>query len=336
MVRTVDIINKFPDQEKDFLFPKAEEFSVPSRDHELKIVKELYDGARESLFEIFRLIKNKEDFSIDPMLPYANDFVSHLRMENDPLVPLVYREKKENDILLHITVHSLNTAIVAIKIGTGLHLGEDKLKNLATLAFFHDVGMIMLPPEVLQKNGELTPEEVSLLRKHPEYGYNLMHKTAGIYETLANEIYQEHERWDGSGYPKGLKKDEICENAIIIGISDIYTSLISPRYHRPSLPFDAVKEIIATSKEQFPQRFIRGLINEFPIFPQGIYVRLNSGEVGMVIASKKLTPLRPVVQILYDAEGQRMQNPKIVDMAKDNTLQITSAYFEEGEANLRI
>ena len=55
----------------------------------------------------------------------------------------------------------------------------------------------------------------------------------------------------------------------------------------------------------------------------------------MVIASKKLTPLRPAVQILYDAEGQRMQNPKIVDMAKDNTLQITSAYFEEGEANLR-
>jgi HD-GYP domain-containing protein (c-di-GMP phosphodiesterase class II) len=101
------------------------------------------------------------------------------------------------------------------------------LINLATLAFFHDVGMIMLPPEVLQKSGEFTPEEVSLLRKHPEYGYHLMRKS---YINLADELYQEHERWDGSGYPKGLKKDEICENAIIIGISDTYTSLISPRY----------------------------------------------------------------------------------------------------------
>jgi HD-GYP domain-containing protein (c-di-GMP phosphodiesterase class II) len=335
MVRTVDIINKFPSQEKDLLFPRVEEHSVPSRDHELKIVKELYEGAKENLFKIFRLIKNKEDFSIGSMLPYANDFVFHLRMENDPLVPLVYREKKENDILLHIVVHSLNTAIVASKIGTGLHLEEDKLKNLATLAFFHDVGMIMLPAEVLQKNGEFTPEEVSLLRKHPEYGYNLMRKANKLYENLAEEIYQEHERWDGSGYPKGLKKDEISENPIIVGISDTYTSLISPRYHRPSLPFEAVKEIVTTSKEQFPQRYIRGLINEFPVFPPGIYVRLSSGEVGMVIAYKKLAPLRPEVKILYDAEGQRMQNPKIVDMVKDNNLQITSAYFEEEEANLK-
>jgi hypothetical protein len=80
---------------------------------------------------------------------------------------------------------------------------------------------------------------------------------------------------------------------------------------------------------------MRGLINEFPVFPPGIYVRLNSGEVGMVIAHKKLTPLRPEVKILYDPEGQRMQNPKTVDMAKDNNLKITSAYFEEQEVNPR-
>ena len=339
MVRTVDIINKFPSQEKEFSFTKMEELSVPSRDHKLKTVKELYEGARENLFKILQLAKDKEGFSIhsiNSMIPYVNDFVSHLQTEDAPLIPLVYREEKEDDILLHIVVHSLNVAIVAIRIGIGLKFGNDKLKKLAMLAFFHDVGMIMVPPEIPQKNGKLTPEEVSILRKHPEYGYNIMRKTNRMYENLANEIYQEHERWDGSGYPKGLKKGEISENSIIIGISDIYTSLVSPRYHRPRcLPFEAVKEIIATSKEQFPQRVMRTLINEFSVFPQGIYVRLNSGEVGRVIATKRFAPLRPVVEILYDAEGQRMQSPKIVDMVKDNILQITSAFFEEEEPNLR-
>jgi HD-GYP domain-containing protein (c-di-GMP phosphodiesterase class II) len=339
MVRTVDIINKFPPQEKDFSFPEVEELSAPSRDTKLKTVRELYESARENLFGIFQLVKNKEDLSvrsINSMIPYVNDFVSHLQREDDPLIQLVYREEKEDEILLHIVVHSLNVAIVAIKTGIELKFGNDKLKKLAMLAFFHDVGMIMVPPEIPQKKGKLTSEEISILRKHPEYGYEIILKIDRIYENLANEIYQEHERWDGSGYPKGLRGEEISENSIIIGISDIYASLVSPRYHRARfLPFEAVKEIISTSKEQFPQRFIRGLINEFSAFPQGIYVRLNSGEVGRVIATKRFAPLRPVVEILYDADGQRMQSPKIVDMVKDNIFQITSAYFEEEGTDLR-
>jgi HD-GYP domain-containing protein (c-di-GMP phosphodiesterase class II) len=339
MVRTVDLIDKFPSQEKDFSFPKVEELSVPSPDNKVKIAKELHEGAKENLFKIFQLVKNKEDLSINSinsMIPYVNDFVSHLQTEDDPLIQLVYREEKENDVLLYIVVHSLNTAIVAIRIGMGLKFGNDKLKKIAMLGFFHDVGMIMVPPEIPQKNGKLTPEEVSILRKHPEYGYDIMRNTSRIYENLANEIYQVHERWDGSGYPKGLKQGEISENSIIIGISDLYGSLVNIRYHRPRfLPFEAVKEIIATSKEQFPQRIIRGLINEFSVFPQGICVRLNSGEVGRVIATRKFAPLRPVVEILYDADNQRMQSPKIVDMVKDNILQITSAYFEEEGPNLR-
>ncbi len=96
------------------------------------------------------------------------------------------------------------------------------------------------------------------------------------------------------------------------------------------LPFEAIKEILSMSKEQFPQNIIKALVNEFSAFPLGLYVRLNSKEVGKVITVNRLAPLSPVVEILYNAEG-KAQDSKTVDLMKDHCLYIAAGFYGEGD-----
>lgn len=305
-----------------------EPFDHINRDR-IKSVKDIYRGAIDNLFKIFQLISENRDFSIDPVFSYACGFVSHLKVEPNTWMQLLYTTEKDTDTVMNIVKHSLDTVIIAVRLGIGLKLQDDRLEEIAMQAFFHDVGMLRLPPELIQKMGKLTPEELKIIKKHPEHGYGILNKFEGKYQGIANIIYQEHERYDGSGYPNGRKGSEIPENSLIIGISDTYTALLHPRPYRPRhLPFEAIKEIIVTSKEQFPHHIIKTLVNEFSAFPEGIYVRLNSQEVGKVITVNKLAPLSPVVEILYTAEG-KLLNTKKVDLMKDNCLHITTAFYGE-------
>lgn len=334
MVRTTDTINKIAYQKEEFSFREIDKVAPLIFEKELKNVKGLYHGAKDDLLKIFQSITNNEDFSVDPILKYIKEFVSSIQKETDTWNHLLYKEEKESDITTHTVIHSLNTAVVAIRVGIRLKLYDDKLETLATLAFFHDVGMLMMPPDIIKKNGKLSPEEFSLIKKHPEYGSKILRKLGEKYSHIADEVYQEHERYDGSGYPAGLKQDDIFDYSLIIGISDMYAALVHTRPYRPRyLPFDAVKHVIATAKNQFPNDIIKALVNEFSTFPMGICVTLNSKEVGRVIATNKLAPLRPVVEILYDVNGNKLEKPKSVDMTKHHLLQVVSAYFEEEGQN---
>lgn len=323
-----------PDQGEDLAFNELGLVPSSGPDNNLKEAKKIYAWAMNSLFKIFRLIQGNKDFSIDTMHPYAVDFVSRLQTETDSWMQIVYTEEHEDDLAMQIVIHSLNTAIIAIRIGIALDLEHEKLEGLAIRAFFHDVGMLRVPVEVVQKKGELTPEEIALIKEHPKHGYDILRNVNSAHENLANVTYQEHERHDGSGYPQGLRNGDIFDCSLVIGVADIYAALVHPRPYRPRyLPFDAVKQIIITSKGKFPNNVMKALVNEFSTFPNGIYVRLNSMEVGRVISSYKIAPLRPVVEILYDAHGKKLAKPKTVDMFKEHILQIKEAFFTEEETD---
>jgi HD-GYP domain-containing protein (c-di-GMP phosphodiesterase class II) len=310
----------------------GDDFAFTHR-NSIKSAKNLYYEVENNLLNIFNQIKDNRDFSIDPVFSYAQDIVSHIRSQPNTWMQLLYKveNSSDSDTIKNIVKHSLNTSIIAARIGIGLKLRDERLEDLVMQTCFHDVGMLRLPPEIIIKMSKLTNEEMALIKKHPEYGYEIMHHFEGRYKGFADIILQEHERYDGSGYPKGRSGIDIPENSLIIGISDMYTALLQPRPYRPRcLPFEAIKEIISTAKEQFPHNIIKTLVNEFSAFPEGLYVRLNSKEVGKVISVNRLAPLSPVVEILYNAEG-KLQITKTVDLMKDHCLYITSGFYGEEE-----
>ncbi|MFN3476751.1 MAG: HD-GYP domain-containing protein, partial [Candidatus Methylomirabilales bacterium] len=200
---------------------------------------------------------------------------------------------------------------------------------LGLVALLHDVGMACLPEALLTRKGPLSSEEQALLERHSEEGAQLLRNLGPQYTWLAEVVLQVHEQMDGSGYPQGLRGEEIHEYAYIVGLADVYESLVHHRPFRRRLgPLEALKEILQRKRSAFPDRILKALIRALSTFPVGSLVRLNTGEIGRVMAKNKDFPLRPVVEILARRD-KRLEEPVIIDLSQSPLLYIQGSVVEE-------
>ncbi len=206
----------------------------------------------------------------------------------------------------------------------------DGLEAVGLAGLVHDVGLVGLPGNLLDKPQGLSAEEQQLLLQHPEVGARIIRAAGPEYQWLATVVAQEHEREDGSGYPKGLRGEDIHELAKVVGIADVYEALTHPRpYRRRMSPLDAVKEIISLERRTFADWVLKGLIRGLSTFPVGSLVRLNSKEIGRVRATNPAFPLRPVVEIVAGPSGEAVAEPRVVDLSQNSLLFIVDSYTAE-------
>lgn len=216
----------------------------------------------------------------------------------------------------------VNVAILAIKIAIGLEYERRELERLALAGLVHDVGMFSVPEAFVAKAGPLSASERDVIDKHPEVGAELLSGLGSGYGWLAQVALQEHERWLGQGYPKKLKGPQIHPYAQIIGIADVFDALVSPRpYHQRILPHEAVRELLVAEKSAFSREVVKSLVEQLSMYPLGTYVRLNSGEVGVVTELKPRYPLRPIIRVNPDAERGRGET-KDLDLSTTTLLHI--------------
>lgn len=240
---------------------------------------------------------------------------------------LLLQAQEAGDPRVDLARHMVNVAVFALKIGQGAGCRDDELPWLGLAACLHDVGMVIVPRRILEKPEALSPDEMALVRQHPEKGFRILQTLGPEFEWLANVALQEHEREDGSGYPQGLAGDQIHEYAKIVGLADVYEALSHARpYRQMSSPVDVVKELISSQRRRFPDRILKGFIRGLSAFPVGSVVRLNSMEVGRVVATNPTLPLRPVVEVLQGSKGERLDPPRRLDLATNTLLFITGSY----------
>jgi HD-GYP domain-containing protein (c-di-GMP phosphodiesterase class II) len=239
---------------------------------------------------------------------------------------LVVQALEDGEGRYDLARHMVNTAVFAIKIGQGAGCRPEELPWLGLAACLHDVGMVIVPNRILDKPEALTEEETALVRRHPEKGFRILHGLGAEFEWLANVVLQEHEREDGSGYPRGLMGQEIHEYAKIIGLADAYEALTHTRPYRSRRgPFEVIKELMTSGRAKFPDRALKGLIRGLSAFPVGSYVRLNSTEIARIVATNPSFPLRPVVEIAVGPKGEPLEPRRRVDLSANTLLYITEA-----------
>jgi HD-GYP domain-containing protein (c-di-GMP phosphodiesterase class II) len=149
------------------------------------------------------------------------------------------------DIRLHgdyIYGHSVNVCTISVKIGIHLGYNQLKLAELGVGALFHDIGMTKIPLRILDKTSNLTNDEVKLIQTHPEIGFGMLKDNPAISMVSAHVAYQHHERYDGSGYPRGIAGDAIHEFAKITAVADVYDSMTTEKIYRPA---KSVSETVA-------------------------------------------------------------------------------------------
>lgn len=157
--------------------------------------------------------------------------------------------------------HQKNVAFVSQKIGEKLNLTSYQMTCLRLGASIHDIGKVKIPMDLLYKPGELVAEEFTLIKKHAEYGADLFHGYK-LPWPIYNVVSQHHERMDGSGYPNGLKGDNICLEAKIVAIADTFESMSNDRPYRKSFGTKvAIKTIIEGKGSKFDEKVVDAFLD---------------------------------------------------------------------------
>ena len=282
----------------------------------------LYRKARQEVAHLVGAFSEGKPCEVGALKQVAADLVESGEHEHGLLVQAL----EGGETHLDLPKHMVNVAILAVKIGQAVGYGQEELRRLALAACLHDVGMARISRHVLEKPGALTPDELSQIRQHPEAGFRMLQALGPEFDWLATVALHEQEREDGSGYPQGLKGDQIHEYAKIIGLADVYDALTNKRpYKKINVALDAIKEIMTTNRHMFPAPILKGLIQGLSTFPMGSLVRLNSKEIARVVATNPAFPLRPVVEVLTDPHGERLASGRRVDLARNSLLYITEA-----------
>lgn len=307
--------------------PSEEEPAAPSID-ELegqKRIEDLYASIYNFVEGIINSLKRKKRFDIEKGLEIVKNIV-----HTEKAASILYGKAVQgNGIPDNLAAHSANVCIYSLMLGRGANYSHGQLIELGITALLHDIGMVFVPKEIVNKRGKLTTSEFKQIRKHPNYSYKILQTLGKEYLWIAKVVSQEQERENGQGYPNGLKGDEIHDYAKIIGIVDVYEALT---HHRPQrrghMPHDAVKLILGTQKDLFSDEVKRLLLTKLSCFPLGSYVKLNSKAICKVIEVYEDSPLRPTVEILFDSQERRLPKKKIIRLAEAPLLHITSTVYE--------
>ncbi|HWQ73006.1 MAG TPA: HD-GYP domain-containing protein [Desulfitobacteriaceae bacterium] len=205
--------------------------------------------------------------------------------------------------------HSVNTTVLSLIIGIGSNYSTDQLLELGMGVLMHDIGKIKVPEKILNKTDPLTKEEFEEIKKHAMYGYEMLRLNQDISLLSAHVALQHQEKYDGSGYPRGLKGKEIHEYARIATISDVYEALTSVRVYRGAMePYKAYEFITVNSGSHFDPEFVKAFCKNVAVYPNGTGVVLSNGMRGNVVKQNPAYSDRPYVRIIYDKE-QPLDSP---------------------------
>jgi putative nucleotidyltransferase with HDIG domain len=228
-----------------------------------------------------------------------------------------------NDGLEDTYYHSLNVAVLSMMLGQAKGFSEERLKQLSFAALAHDIGKIRIPQAILRKKSALTVPEQQYLERHTKYGLDMVMKMSDFPEAAKVVITQHHELLDGSGYPQGLKGDEIDELAQIVCLVSDFDSLChshDPKQNK--IPHVALSHLYKNCKHLYDTENLAILVRLIGVYPPGTVVQLSNEMVGMVISVNAEKILSPNI-LIYDASIPRAQAP-IIELSKSD-IKILSA-----------
>jgi HD-GYP domain-containing protein (c-di-GMP phosphodiesterase class II) len=208
--------------------------------------------------------------------------------------------------------HALETIFLALAAVKTLKLPSHRLVEIATTCFLHEIGLLKLPPELLDEDKILDERERRLLSSHVAVGYNTL-QNMEFPQDISLGVLHHHERLDGSGYLQGLHNEQIAFYAKIVSLVCTYHALVSRRPYRKSIPKPvSFIELINDTRGKYDSHLVKSLLSALAIYPMGAYVRLSDHSIAIVSDIDGCNPMYPVVTLLYNAEGLRIKEEKLI------------------------
>lgn len=283
---------------------------------EVRRATRIYEGSRpviRSMFEQARMGR-----AIDAA--GAADLVEEISesVQRNPWALLSVTRLKAADEYTYM--HS--AAVCALMIALARQLGLDgaATREAGMAGLLHDVGKALIPTEIINKPGKLTPAEFDIVRTHPRRGYELLLEVGGIPAAVLDVCLHHHERVDGTGYPETLAEQRLSLLARMGAVCDVYDAITSNRPYKAGWdPAGSLRRMAAWTGSHFDEEVFQHFVKSVGIYPVGSFVRLESGVLGVVTEQHEHSLLTPRVRVLLDAATRCALPPRIVDLAQVDT-----------------
>ncbi len=280
----------------------------------------------------FRGLENQHKLNIRNVQSMIDKIIDELFLDLSVLVSL-------NDIRTfddYTFAHSANVAVLSIMTGISLGFNDRQLKDLGVGAILHDIGKTRIDKDILNKPDDLSREEFKEAKLHTTYGFEILRQYPDVSLLSAHVAFQHHERWDGNGYPRGLAQYDIIDYARIVAVCDVYDALLADRPYRAA--YTVIQALMILKRMggiHLDPQCVDALISNIAVYPIGALVELSTGEVAVVVDVNKEAPTRPIVRLLFDCYGGRVQGPDEVDLSKYTTITVAKTLREETIQRLR-
>ena len=196
-----------------------------------------------------------------------------------------------------VFAHSLNVAIISAGLGGWLHFSAEDIDTLIVCGIYHDIGKLVIPKEIIDKPGPLTPEEFDVIKTHTTKGYAILNKM-NLDRRVKLAALMHHERSDGSGYPFGVTGDRVDDLTKVIAIADVYEAMTAPRkYRKARCPFEAVRMFESSGLALYDTSFLMTFLEHITMCYMGYRVRLNDGTIGTIVYINKQDDTRPMIRV---------------------------------------
>lgn len=317
-VLTAEIITKL--KFWGFSEVEVEEPPISLKDQQEIALAPQIAAAHERVIDITENIMSPGDVKeIDANLlrGMVGDLDSQIELNTNVLLNLSHIKTHDNYLFSHVT----NVSILAMIIGKELKLSEQELKDLGLAALLHDFGMTQISRSIYDKNQLLSPDEWLEIKRHPNYSLELLKESGNFSEAILRGVYEHHERIDGSGYPRGIKGQDIHLFGKIIAVADVYDACISPRKHRKRMtPYEALKNLLG-QPHLFDIKILKSFVSCMAIYPIGSLVKLNTGETAKVIGINQGAPFRPEIRIYIASNGEIVRPPIRINLSDPQYIQ---------------
>lgn len=306
----VDVFNGRPD---DFIEHRKEIIRENYINlDEISSAKTLYSESVKIVHNVLGDIRSGKMFNESAVKSVASN-IAEITLKNKGVMASMAKLKYHDD---YTFLHSMNVSIFASSLAAHLGMSAKEVERIAQAGLLHDAGKMLVPTGVLNKPGKLTDDEFKVMKDHVILGYDYLVKQ-GLPKDTLNLALQHHERYDGSGYPQGLKDEQISVEGKIGAVVDIYDAITSNRcYHKGMEPPAALKLMFKWTDSHINKKVFEFFVMNVGIYPVGSLVLLDTNELAVVGKMNAARPTDPMVLIFMDKAG-RNRPTQMVDLSKN-------------------
>jgi putative nucleotidyltransferase with HDIG domain len=211
--------------------------------------------------------------------------------------------------------HMVNVSILTMGQARALGIDGARLREFGLAGLMHDIGKVRTPAEILNKPDVLTEQEFVIMRHHVVDGAEILRRTAEVPPIAPIVAFEHHLRADGSGYPAGVTRRPLNLATVLCGIADVYDAMRSQRSYQQASPTDRILAVLQKNDhQQFDQHLVRRFSQLLGIYPPGNLVRLDTGEIGVVVRVFAPDPHRPRVRVTHGRNRERLERPYDVNL----------------------